>query len=79
MIWFILSLLGGGSFVVTGLGVLFDSDCDTVSFGGGRAITATCYSATSVMSGEFPGWVAGLGMTIVGLFILRIGFRALAR
>jgi hypothetical protein len=79
MIWFILSLLGGGSFVVTGLGVLFDSECDTVSFGGSRAITATCYSAASGMSGDFPGWLAGLGMTIVGILIIRFGFRALAR
>jgi hypothetical protein len=79
MLWSILGLVGGGSFIVTGFGVLTDPSCDTVGFGGGRAVQVTCYEAGAVMSGEFSGSVAGFGMLAVGGLILYFAWRNFKR
>ena len=34
MLWSIIGLIGGGSFIVNGFSVLTDPNCDTVGFGG---------------------------------------------
>ena len=73
MIWSILGLIGGGSFIYNGFGVLTDPSCDTVGFGGGRAVQVTCYEAGASMSGEFPGTVA------VGSLILYFAWRNFKR
>lgn len=70
MFWSIIGLIGGGSFVVNGFGVLTDPNCDTVGFGGGRVLQATCYAVGSPLSGEFSGSVAGFGMVAIGGLIL---------
>ena len=79
MFWSVLGLIGGGSFVVNGFSVLTDSSCDTVGFGGGRAVQVTCYEAGAALSGEFSGTVAGLGMLVVGGLILYFAWRNLKR
>jgi hypothetical protein len=78
MFWSIVGIIGGGTFVVNGFGVLTDPNCDTVSFGGGRAVQVTCYQAGSAMTGAVSGTVAGLGMLVVGggiIYFAIQGFR----
>jgi hypothetical protein len=79
MLWSILGLIGGSTFIVNGVSVLFDSKCHTVGFGGGRVIQATCYPENSILQGEFPGPVAGLGMLAFGFLILYFSWRNLRR
>ena len=79
MFWSVLGLIGGGSFIVNGFGILTDPSCDTVGFGGGRVVQVTCYEAGAGMSGEFSGTFAGLGMLAVGGVILYIAFRNFKR
>jgi len=80
MIWTVLGLIGGGSFIVNGFGVLTDPNCDTVGFSGGsRVVQTTCYPAGTGMSGEFSGTVAGLGMLAVGGLILYFAWRNIKR
>jgi ribosomal protein L40E len=66
MFWKILSGIGALSFVTTGLGILSDSNCQTVDFSGGRAILASCRADDF---GAIPGPVAGLGSILVGFLI----------
>lgn len=52
--------------IINGIGVLTDSNCDSVSFGGkggGRVMVANCFSDGN---GAIPGSVAGLGMIVLG-------------
>ena len=79
MFWSVLGLIGGGSFIVNGFGILTDSSCDTVGFGGGRVVQVTCYEAGEGMTGEFSGTFAGLGMLAVGGVILYIAWRNFQR
>jgi len=79
MFWSVIGLIGGGSFIFNGFGVLTDTNCDTVGFGGGRAVQVTCYEAGTSMSGEFSGTVAGIGMLAVGGVILYFAWRNLKR
>ena len=79
MFWSVLGLIGGGSFIVNGFSVLTDPNCDTVGFGGGRVVQATCYQAGAGMSGEFSGTVGGLGMLVVGGLILYFAWRNFKR
>lgn len=79
MLWSVLGLIGGGTFIVNGFSVLTDPNCDTVGFGGGRAVQVTCYQAGAAMSGEFPGTVAGFGMIAVGGLILYFAWRNIKR
>lgn len=71
MFWSIIGLIGGGSFIVNGVSVLTDSDCATVGFSGGRAVSVTCYPEGSIYNTSgISGTVGGLGMLIVGAVIL---------
>ena len=71
MFWSVIGLIGGGSFIVNGFSVLTDSDCATVGFSGGRAVSVTCYPEGSIYNTSgIPGTVGGLGMLIVGAVIL---------
>ena len=79
MFWSLLGLIGGGSFIVNGFSVLTDPSCDTVGFGGGRAVQVTCYEAGSPISGDFSGMVGGLGMLVGGGLILYCAWRNLTR
>jgi hypothetical protein len=79
MFWSVLGLIGGGTFIVNGFSVLTDPNCDTVGFGGGRVVQATCYPAGVGMTGEFSGTVAGLGMLAVGGLIIYIAWRNFKR
>ena len=79
MFWSVLGLIGGGSFIVNGFGILTDPSCDTVGFGGGRVVQVTCYEAGVGMSGELSGTFAGLGMLAVGGVILYIAWRNFKR
>lgn len=56
--------------IVNGIGIVFDAECESVSFGGqggGRVLIATCYADGT---GALPGTVAGLGMAILGFAII---------
>lgn len=55
--------------IANGLGIVFDRDCKSVSFGqgGGRALIATCFADGS---GALPGPVAGLGIGMLGVIIM---------
>lgn len=79
MFWSIVGIIGGGTFVVNGFGVLTDPNCDTVSFGGGRAVQVTCYQAGSAMSGAVSGTVAGLGMLAIGGVIIYFAIQVLRK
>lgn len=67
----ILAFLGGGSFIVNGIRVLFDSSCDRVGLGyqGARIFTATCYDSNSYIQEGVPRLVGGFGMILVGVVI----------
>ncbi len=67
MIWGVLLVIGGGSFVVNGFNVLTDPACDTVGFSG-KVIT-TCYQTGGSESGIVSGTVGGIGMIIFGLIL----------
>jgi hypothetical protein len=79
MVWSILSLVGGGTFVYNGLQVLSDPSCDTVSFGGGRVVQVTCYETGAYMSGEFSGQIAGAGMILLGAILIYFAWRNLKK
>ncbi len=79
MFWSVIGLIGGGTFLVNGFSVLTDPNCDTVSFGGGRVVQATCYPAGLSMSGDFSGTLAGTGMIAVGGLILYFAWRNFKR
>jgi hypothetical protein len=72
-----LGILFGGFSIITGLSVLFDSSCDSVSFGaGGHRILLTCYEAG--MSGGFmPGWLAGILAILLGVFSGFVGLASI--
>lgn len=71
----LLALIVAGFAVVTGIRILADSDCSSVSFDGqgGRVAVANCYADSS---GALPGGIAGGGLILIGilvfLFILRL-------
>jgi hypothetical protein len=61
--------------IVNGLGILFDDECNSVSFGGqggGRVVMATCFGDNS---GVLPGSVAGLGVAAIGAAIAFLSVR----
>ena len=64
--WKIVSGIGAISFITTGFSILFDSNCKSVDFSGGRAVLATCRPDDY---GTFPGLIAGIAM-IIGGFVL---------
>ena len=71
----LIGLVLGGVAIVNGLGVLFDDECNSVSFGGqggGRVLVATCFGDSS---GALPGFVAGLGMALLGAAIVVFSVR----
>jgi ribosomal protein L40E len=75
MFWKIVSGIGAVSFVTTGFGILFDSNCNSVDFSGGRAILATCREDSN---GALSQGLAGValilgGFLIVYLFIPEVG------
>lgn len=67
MFWKIVSGICALSFVTTGFGILFDSDCNSVDFSGGRAILATCRADDF---GTLPQGIAGIGIILAGLLIV---------
>ena len=79
MFWSLIGFLGGGTFLFNGFGILSDPNCDTVSFGGGRVIQATCYQDGAIETGAISGTFAGIGMIIVGLLFIYIAWRNVRR
>lgn len=79
MIWGLLALIGGGTFVVNGFGVLMDPNCDTVSFGGGRVVQVTCYQDGALGAGALPSAVAGIGMVMFGALLIFFAWRQFKR
>ena len=79
MLWSIFGVIGGGSFIINGFGILSDPNCDSVSFGGGRVVQATCYQAGGLETGAISGTLAGIGMVTVGFLFLYIAWRNFKR
>jgi hypothetical protein len=69
MIWFILAIIGAGTFIFSGSSVLTDPFCQSVDFGGGRVIQITCRDdSLGAFSQASAGWLSILGG--VGLLLL---------
>lgn len=79
MLWSIIGVIGGGSFIINGFGILSDPNCDSVSFGGGRVVQATCYQAGGLETGAISGTLAGMGMVAVGFLFLYFAWRNFKR
>lgn len=79
MLWSIIGVIGGGSFIINGFGILSDPNCDSVSFGGGRVVQATCYQAGGLETGAISGTLAGIGMVAVGFLFLYFAWRNFKR
>jgi len=78
MIWGLLGLIGGGTFIVNGFTVLTNPDCSEIGFSGGRVVSVTCFSEGSY-GGSFPGTIGGIGMILFGLLLLWGAWRAFTR
>jgi hypothetical protein len=68
-------LIGAGFFIINGGSLLFADDCSTVSFdgqGGGRVMTAICYSDSR---GAIPAWLAALVMIAIGVALALFALR----
>ena len=79
MLWSIIGVIGGGSFIINGFGILSDPNCDSVSFGGGRVVQATCYQSGGLETGAISGTLAGIGMVAVGFLFLYFAWRNFKR
>ena len=73
MFWKIIGLLGAGTFIITGMDILGDPNCVSVSFrgGGARSVVSEC---SLDRSGDFSQSTAGLGLILIGLSILAFLF-----
>ena len=71
----LIGLVLGGVAIFNGFAVLAADDCQTVSFDGqgSRVAIAQCFADSS---GALPGWLAGLGMVVVGVLIAAFSFRS---
>jgi hypothetical protein len=69
MFWKIVALLGSGTFLFTGLDILSDPNCISVSFrgGGSRSLVSQCYGD---QSGDFAQTTAGIGLILFSIIIL---------
>lgn len=65
--------------IFNGFGVLFDSGCNRVGFGGqGRYVAITCYEA-GMSGGMMPGWMAGILLIIAGIVMGFVGLASSGR
>ena len=72
MIWFLIAIVGAGTFVLSGISVLSDPFCQSVDFGGGRVIQLTCRNDSfGAFSQVSAGWLSILGGVVIILFIFR--------
>lgn len=72
MIWLVISIIGAGTFVFSGISVLSDPYCQSVDFGGGRVIQMTCRNDSfGAFSQTSAGWLSILGGIGILLFIFR--------
>ncbi|CAN2175016.1 hypothetical protein MCEMRE26_00145 [Candidatus Nanopelagicaceae bacterium] len=67
MLWRVLGTIGASSFLITGIKVASDPDCNSADFGGGRVSTITCRSDSY---GSMSGGTAGLIALFIGGAIL---------
>lgn len=72
MIWRLIALLGASTFIYTGGKVIFDEDCISADFSGGRAVLLTCYLDNS---GAISGGLAGGISLLIGLTLIFISLR----
>ena len=70
----IISIILGSVTIFNGFAILGASNCQSVSFDGqgSRVAVAQCFADSS---GVLPAWVAGLGMVLVGGFVIFIGIK----
>jgi hypothetical protein len=64
----ILVFIGGLSFIGSGFQILTDPNCASVSWGGYRVVTTTCFANTA--EGGIPAWFGGTISIIGGLLML---------
>lgn len=70
-----IGLILGGVAAFNGFALLVAEDCETVSFDGqgSRVVIAQCFADSS---GVLPGWLAGIGMILVGVLIAVLNLRS---
>lgn len=70
----IISIIFGSVAIFNGFAILGASNCQSVSFDGqgSRVAVAQCFADSS---GVLPAWVAGMGMVLVGGFVIFIGIK----
>jgi hypothetical protein len=73
MFWKIIALLGSGTFLFTGMDILGDPNCISVSFrgGGARSLVTQCYLDGS---GNFSQTTAGIGLILISIILLLLLF-----
>ena len=71
----LIGLILGSVSAFNGVALLVAKDCQSVSFDGqgSRVAIAQCFADSS---GALPGWLAGLGMVVVGVLIAAFSFRS---
>lgn len=70
MSWRIFSLVGAASAIITGINILADTNCVSVSFGGSRwVVNATCRND---QFGDFSSSTAGWGLVLLGILLIWI-------
>jgi len=69
MFWKIIGLLGAGTFLITGMDILGDPNCVSVSFrgGGARSVVSQCFLD---QSGDFSQSTAGFGLIAIAIALL---------
>jgi len=70
----LVGLVLGAVAIFNGFAVLAAKDCQSVSFDGqgSRVAVAQCFADST---GAIPGWLAGVGMIMVGALIGLFSFR----
>jgi len=69
----ILRVLGGLSFIFSGVQIMVNRDCSSVSWGGYRFITVTCFSNTA--AGGIPEGFAAELSTLGGMLLKFMGIK----
>jgi hypothetical protein len=70
----LVGLVLGAVAIFNGFAVLAAEDCQSVSFDGqgSRVAVAQCFADSS---GALPAWMAGLGMVLIGGFVILMGVK----
>lgn len=70
----VIAIIFGSVSIFNGFAILGATDCKSVSFDGqgSRVAVAQCFADSS---GVLPAWMAGIGMVLIGGFVIYIGIK----